>query len=264
MAPNGCASGAAIDAQNKRIFMESEALSQAATEGGFSFIGLLLDADIVVKFVLIVLFIASLWSWAVIVEKLFTVGSARKKAKQFEDAFWTGRADDLDARPGGGGSDPASRLFASISREWNDARRLPPGESPGLLVDRAERSLRAGVDREVSRVSSGLGVLATIGSSSPFIGLFGTVWGIMNAFINIAEKQDTSLTNVAGPIAEALFATGLGLIAAIPAVIFYNKFTGDLNGFADRLDTFSQDLLVRLSRRATEPAAATRGYDDGR
>ncbi len=229
-----------------------EGLGAAESEGGFSFIGLLLEADLVVKFVLIVLFIASLWSWAVIIEKLFTVGSARKKAKAFEDAFWTGRADELDNRPGAGNSDPASRLFASISREWNDARRLPAGQDPHILVDRAERSLRAGADREVGRVSKGLGVLATIGSSSPFIGLFGTVWGIMNAFINISEKQDTSLTNVAGPIAEALFATGLGLIAAIPAVIFYNKFTGDLNAFADRLDTFSQDLLVRLSRRATD------------
>ncbi|RIJ18018.1 protein TolQ [Henriciella mobilis] len=234
---------------------DGEALGAAATEGGFSFFGLLMEADIVVKFVLIALFVASLWSWAVIVEKLFTVGSARKKAKQFEDAFWTGRADDLDGRPGTGNSDPASRLFASISREWNDARRLGPSDDPSILVDRAERSLRAGVDREVGRVSKGLGVLATIGSSSPFIGLFGTVWGIMNAFINIAEKQDTSLTNVAGPIAEALFATGLGLIAAIPAVIFYNKFTGDLNQFADRLDTFSQDLLVRLSRRSTDGGA---------
>lgn len=232
-----------------------EGLEAAASEGGFSFIGLLLEADIVVKFVLIVLFVASLWSWAVILEKLFTVGSARKKARQFEDAFWTGRADDLDGRPGAGNSDPASRLFASISREWNEARRMGPQDDPSLLVDRAERSLRAGVDREVGRVSKGLGVLATIGSSSPFIGLFGTVWGIMNAFINIAEKQDTSLTNVAGPIAEALFATGLGLIAAIPAVIFYNKFTGDLNQFADRLDTFSQDLLVRLSRRSTDTGA---------
>ncbi|WP_084420634.1 protein TolQ [Henriciella litoralis] len=235
--------------------MESEALSPAATESGFSLLGLLLEADLVVKLVLIVLFIASLWSWSVIIEKLFSVSSARKKAKAFEDAFWAGRSDELDGRPGAGSSDAASRLFASISREWNESRRLPAGQSPTILVDRAERSLRAGVDREVGRVSKGLGVLATIGSSSPFIGLFGTVWGIMNAFINISEKQDTSLTNVAGPIAEALFATGLGLIAAIPAVIFYNKFTGDLNQFADRLDTFSQDLLVRLSRRATEPRA---------
>ena len=114
--------------------------------------------------------------------------------------------------------------------------------------------MRAAVDREIGRAGNGLGILATIGSASPFIGLFGTVWGIMNAFLNIAEQQDTSLGTVAGPIAEALFATGMGLVAAIPAVIFYNKFTGDLTKLGDQLDTFSQDVLVRLSRRASESA----------
>ena len=114
--------------------------------------------------------------------------------------------------------------------------------------------MRASVDREIGKASSGLGVLATVGSASPFIGLFGTVWGIMNAFLKIAEQQDTSLGTVAGPIAEALFATGLGLVAAIPAVIFYNKYTGDLTRFADQLDSFSQDVLVRLSRRASDRA----------
>jgi biopolymer transport protein TolQ len=112
--------------------------------------------------------------------------------------------------------------------------------------------MRAAVDREVGQAGKGLSVLATIGSASPFIGLFGTVWGIMNAFLNIAEQQDTSLGTVAGPIAEALFATGLGLVAAIPAVIFYNKFTSDLTQLADQLDAFSQDVLVRLSRRASD------------
>jgi biopolymer transport protein TolQ len=232
--------------------MESEALNPAVTEGGFSMLGLLLEADLVVKLVLIVLFIASLWSWSIIIEKTFSVARARRRAKAFEDAFWSGRADELDRRSGSSNSDAASRIFASISREWTEARRAPEATDHAMMIDRAERSLKAGVDREVSRVSGGLGVLATIGSSSPFIGLFGTVWGIMNAFINISEKQDTSLTNVAGPIAEALFATGLGLVAAIPAIIFYNKFTGDVNRLADQLDTFSQDLLVRLSRRASD------------
>jgi len=235
--------------------MESEAAAPIVSEGGFSLFGLLMDADIVVKLVLIILLIASLWSWAVIIEKSFTVSRARKRAKAFEDAFWSGRADDLDRRGAPSGSDAASRIYASITREWTDARRAPESEGHMMMIDRAERSLRAGVDREVGRVSNGLGVLATIGSASPFIGLFGTVWGIMNAFLNIAEKQDTSLTNVAGPIAEALFATGLGLVAAIPAVIFYNKFTGDINRLADQLDTFSQDLLVRLSRRASDLGA---------
>ena len=119
------------------------------------------------------------------------------------------------------------------------------------MVERAQRSMRAVVDREVGNQSHGLGILATIGSASVFIGLFGTVWGIMNAFLNIGAQQDTSLVTVAGPIAEALFATGLGLVAAIPAVIFYNKFSSDLNRYADSLDSFAQDVLVRLSRRAS-------------
>ena len=181
--------------------MESEAAAPIVSEGGFSLFGLLMDADIVVKLVLIILLIASLWSWAVIIEKSFTVSRARRRAKAFEDAFWSGRADDLDRRGAASGSDAASRIYASITREWTDARRAPESEGHMMMIDRAERSLRAGVDREVGRVSNGLGVLATIGSASPFIGLFGTVWGIMNAFLNIAGKQDTSLTHVGGPIA---------------------------------------------------------------
>ncbi|MEO1408026.1 MAG: protein TolQ [Pseudomonadota bacterium] len=220
--------------------------------GDFSFVDLLLDAHIVVQLVLIMLVIASLWSWAVIIEKWFTLGSLRKSAQKFEASFWSGQANDMMGRPGQGAGDPASRVFAAASREWNDARRTRNDAEIGILIGRAERAMRATVDREVGRASRGNGVLATVGSASPFIGLFGTVWGIMYAFINISANNDTSLANVAGPIAEALFATGLGLIAAIPAVIFYNKFTGDIDRFADQLDTFAQDILVRMSRRASE------------
>lgn len=231
--------------------MEEQALSEVVSEGGFSLFGLLADADMVVQLVLLVLLIASVWSWAVVAEKTFAIGGARKKAKSFEDAFWGGNTDDFDMRPGEAPTNAGARLFAAISREWRDARNVPPTEH-SALIERAERAMRATVDREVTRVGSGLGVLATIGSVSAFIGLFGTVWGIMNAFLNISEKQDPSLAVVAGPIAEALFATGMGLVAAIPAVIFYNKFSGDLNRYADALDAFSQDVLVRLSRRASE------------
>lgn len=235
--------------------MESEAIGTAAASSDFSIIALALAADPVVKFVLLMLFLSSVWSWMVIGEKLFSLGGARKKSKQFEEAFWSGRTEDLEMRPGQAASDPAGRVFAAAAREWADARRNSGSSAEAAaIVGRAERSMRAAVDRELSRAGSGLGVLATIGSASPFIGLFGTVWGIMNAFLNIAEKQDTSLGTVAGPIAEALFATGLGLVAAIPAVIFYNKFTGDLTRLGDQLDTFSQDILVRLSRRASESA----------
>ncbi|KCZ53421.1 hypothetical protein HY29_17110 [Hyphomonas beringensis] len=235
--------------------MESEAIGTAASHTDFSLISLIMAADPIVKLVLLFLLLASVWSWMVIGEKLFSLGSLRRKAKQFEEAFWSGRTEDFDMRPGAGGNDAASRVFASAAREWSDARRITATpEEANAIVGRAERSMRATVDRELGKAGNGLGILATIGSASPFIGLFGTVWGIMNAFLNIAEQQDTSLGTVAGPIAEALFATGMGLVAAIPAVIFYNKFTGDLTKLGDQLDAFSQDVLVRLSRRASDSA----------
>ncbi|KCZ51082.1 protein TolQ [Hyphomonas pacifica] len=235
--------------------MESEAIGTAASHTDFSLISLIMAADPIVKLVLLFLLLASVWSWMVIGEKLFSLGSLRRKAKQFEEAFWSGRTEDFDMRPGVGGNDAASRVFASAAREWSDAKRITATpEEAAAIVSRAERSMRASVDRELGKAGNGLGILATIGSASPFIGLFGTVWGIMNAFLNIAEKQDTSLGTVAGPIAEALFATGMGLVAAIPAVIFYNKFTGDLTKLGDQLDAFSQDVLVRLSRRASDSA----------
>ena len=233
--------------------MENESIGNVATSSGFSLITLLGEADIVVKLVLVALLLASIWSWIVIGEKLFSLGGLKKSALAFEEAFWNGRAGEFDLRPGQGGRDPASRVFVSAAREWQDAGKslATPAEASAIVM-RAERAMRAAVDRELGRASNGLSILATIGSASPFIGLFGTVWGIMNAFLNIAEAQDTSLGTVAGPIAEALFATGLGLIAAIPAVIFYNKFTADLTTLGDQLDSFSQDVLVRLSRRASD------------
>lgn len=236
--------------------MENEGLGSDIDTGGFSLMELLLEADPIVKIVLVILLIASIWSWSVIIEKHFSLGSLRKKAREFEDGFWSGR-DDFDPRPGQANNDAASRVFAAAHREWSDARRSHnSSEAVSSMIDRAERGMRAAVDREVAKASGGLGVLASVASASPFIGLFGTVWGIMNAFLTIDAKGDTSLGVVAGPIAEALFATGLGLVAAIPAVIFYNKYSGDLNKFADQLDTFSQDILVRLSRRASESGGA--------
>lgn len=222
------------------------------TGGDFSIVGLVLDAHIVVQIVLVVLIISSLLSLSVIIDKLGSLGKTRKTAAKFEDAFWSGRTDEIDGLPGGNANNAAARVFSAASREWNEAKRVSdPGQIPHL-VDRAERAMRASVDREISKASKGTGVLAIVSSSSPFIGLFGTVWGIMYAFINIAASQDTSLAIVAGPIAEALFATGLGLVAAIPASIFYNKFTGDIASLADQLDAFSQDVLVRMARRGAD------------
>ncbi|MEC7290850.1 MAG: protein TolQ, partial [Pseudomonadota bacterium] len=227
--------------------MESQALAEVTTEKAFSMVELLMTADPVVKAVLIALVIASIWSWAVVAEKLFAIGGARKKADEFEEAFWNGRADDYEMRPGQNPDNAGARLFASISREWRDAKAVTPAEH-GALVARAERSLRATVDREVGKISNGIGALATIGSASPFIGLFGTVWGIMNAFLNISAQEDTSLAVVGGPIAEALFATAIGLFAAIPAVIAYNRFSHGINRLEAAMTRFADGFYSTLSR----------------
>jgi biopolymer transport protein TolQ len=215
---------------------------------------LFLEADPVVKGVMLVLAVASIWSWAVAVDKWLQFGDLDAQARRFERAFWSGRSmDDLDDssdRP----RDALTRVFAVASREWREARRagIVAPEMAALVLDRCDRLMQAQISREMQRAGKSMGVLASVGASAPFIGLFGTVWGIMNAFTNIAAQQQTNLAVVAPGIAEALFATALGLVAAIPAVIFYNKFTGDLDRFGDRLDTFSDEVAARLSRRLSE------------
>lgn len=225
--------------------MNDSEMEFGAVESGISIIGLFLDADPVVKIVLIILLIASIWSWAVVVAKSLGLSKAKKEARKFEDQFWSGGSTSTDSNE----RNAIEQILASVSVEWAEIKKVKNASTAITLLDRAERSMRTTVDREIEAQSGGLGVLASVGSVSPFIGLFGTVWGIMNAFIEIGVQQDTSLATVAGPIAEALFATGLGLVAAIPAVIFYNKFSGDLGSYADQLDNFCQKILLRLSRR---------------
>jgi biopolymer transport protein TolQ len=215
---------------------------------------LFIEADPVVKVVMLILAVASIWSWGVAVDKWLQFGDLDAQARRFERAFWSGRSmDDLD-EGGDRPRDALTRVFAVASREWREARRagIVAPEMAALVLDRCDRLMQAQIAREMQRASKSLGVLATVGASAPFIGLFGTVWGIMNAFTNIAAQQQTNLAVVAPGIAEALFATALGLVAAIPAVIFYNKFTGDLDRFGDRLDTFSDEVAARLSRRLSE------------
>jgi len=216
---------------------------------------LFLEADPVVKGVMLILAVASIWSWAVAVDKWLQFGDLEAHARKFEREFWSGRSlDDLEDRSDRP-RDALSRVYAAAAREWREARRAGgPGEHAQFMLDRVDRLMQAQIAREMQRASRSLGVLATVGASAPFIGLFGTVWGIMNAFTNIAQQQQTNLAVVAPGIAEALFATALGLVAAIPAVIFYNKFTGDLDRFGDRLDTFSDEVAARLSRRLSERA----------
>jgi biopolymer transport protein TolQ len=216
-------------------------------------LSLFLEADPVVKGVMLILALASVWSWAIAVDKWLQFGDLEQHARKFEREFWSGRSlDELEDR-GDRPRDAMSRVYAAAAREWREARRAGlTNEHAQLMLDRVDRLMQAQIAREMGRASRSMGVLATVGASAPFIGLFGTVWGIMNAFTNIAAQQQTNLAVVAPGIAEALFATALGLVAAIPAVIFYNKFTGDLDRFGDRLDTFSDEVAARLSRRLSE------------
>jgi len=214
---------------------------------------LFLQADPVVKGVMLILAVASVWSWAIAVEKWLQFGDLEQNARRFEREFWSGRSLDEMEERGDKPRDALARVYAAASREWREARRTgTTGDNAQFMLDRVDRLMQAQVSRELGRASRNMGVLATVGASAPFIGLFGTVWGIMNAFTNIAAQQQTNLAVVAPGIAEALFATALGLVAAIPAVIFYNKFTGDLDRFGDRLDTFSDEVAARLSRRLSE------------
>ena len=214
---------------------------------------LFLQADPVVKAVMLILAVASVWSWAIAVDKWLQFGDLEAQARKFEREFWSGRStDDVDDRGSDRPRDALSRVYATAAREFREARRAGGGGDGPQLLERVDRLMQAQISRELTRASKNLGFLATVAASAPFIGLFGTVWGIMNAFTNIAQQQQTNLAVVAPGIAEALFATALGLVAAIPAVIFYNKFSGDLDRFGDRLETFSDEVAARMSRRLSE------------
>jgi len=205
--------------------------------GDFSFWSLFVRADWVVKLVMIILIIASIWSWAIAVDKGITMFLLKRRAKLFEETFWSGKTlDELSRAMGGDTRDPMARVFAAAMREYDESMTSPRNDAAILSTrERIDRVMNLVVNRELSKAERGLSVLATIGSASVFIGLFGTVWGIMNSFRAIAASQNTNLSVVAPGIAEALFATALGLIAAIPAVIFYNKYSSDIDKYAGRL-----------------------------
>jgi biopolymer transport protein TolQ len=220
-----------------------------------SIYGLFMQADIVVKAVMILLAGVSLWSWAVAIDKFFQFKDLNARGAEFEKLFWSGRQLEEVARAAQGRTkDPFGRVFLAGAQEWSESARagLADGTAVQLAQDRCDRVMRAAITRELSNAGRGLSILASIGSSAPFIGLFGTVWGIMNSFTAIAANQQTNLAVVAPGIAEALFATALGLAASIPAVLFYNKFAGDLDRFADRMEAFSDEAVARLSRRLGE------------
>ena len=217
---------------------------------------LFLSADWVVKAVMLVLLVASVWCWAIIFDKTLRFRRLQRRANQFEDEFWSGGSlEELYERVGYQPTDPMTAVFAAAMREWqrSSAKGLVYSESGRSgLRDRLERVMQVTVAREIERLERYMMFLASVGSTAPFVGLFGTVWGIMNSFQSIAVTKQTNLAVVAPGIAEALFATALGLIAAIPAVIAYNKLSNDLGRYAGRMETFAGEFIAILSRQIEE------------
>ncbi len=242
--------------------MEKQAIDSLALGGSANYDltiwGLFFDADIIVKMVLLVLVVASFWTWAIIFEKAIRMRRLRSHAVNFEEAFWSGGSledlfDRIDRQP----PDPMSSLFVSAMREWRRSSALGMVGSERAkisLQQRIERVMQITLGREMERLERHMIFLASVGSSAPFVGLFGTVWGIMNAFTSIAASENTSLSVVAPGIAEALFATALGLVAAIPAVIGFNKLSNDLGRYAGRLEAFAGEFGAILSRQLDEKA----------
>lgn len=228
--------------------MESEALA-AVSAVDFSMWGLFARATLTVKLVMFLLIGASFWTWSIVIQRTLVFRAARREAQAFDQAFWSGEPldelfDTLGPEPKG----QSERIFAAGIIEWQRSHKTNGALIAGAQ-SRIDRSMDIAVAKEAESLQTGLPVLATVGSTAPFIGLFGTVWGIMNAFIEIAQQQNTNLAVVAPGIAEALLATGLGLLAAIPAVIFYNKLSGDADRIIAGYEAFADEFSTILSRQ---------------
>lgn len=215
----------------------------------FSIWALFARATLTVKLVMIILIISSIWSWSIIINKWIAIRIAKRRSKIFDRAFWSGEPlDELFDQIGGRPRGASEIIFSAGMTEWRRSHR----EDGALIAgaqSRIERSMDVAISKEAGHLQNGLGVLASVGSVAPFIGLFGTVWGIMNAFIQIAAQQSTNLAVVAPGIAEALLATGLGLLAAIPAVIFYNKLSADSESVIATFEAFADEFATILSRQ---------------
>lgn len=249
--------------------IKSVALSGSAARD-MNFISLFLHADIIVQCIMAGLLLASIWSWTVIFEKAGLLKRLNRSAKVFEDAFWSGSPlEKLYERVVSRTTDSIIAVFVSGMREWQNATAkglLPVATYSDALLGRIDQLMRNTIHKEMEKVERRMTFLASLGSSAPFIGLFGTVWGIMRSFIGLAGAENTSLAAVAPGIAEALMATGMGLIAAIPAVLAYNKFSSDFGRYGDRLENFASDFMVVLNRnlhdglssqQLPQPGAAT-------
>ena len=221
--------------------MEADIASQTVGLGSntdFSLINLFLRADIVVKSVIIILIVCSIYSWAIIIEKFRLFKKINISSEEFEEKFWRSKSAETfyNSLPSNI-DDPMASLFK------DSMQSLLKTKSKANLVERMSGMLEAGIEKQISKIGKGFTFLATVGSTAPFVGLFGTVWGIMNSFQSIAISRNTSLAIVAPGIAEALFATALGLLAAIPAVVAYNKFNNDTQKYSQKLENFSKRFL---------------------
>ena len=219
----------------------------------FSLFSLFIRADLVVKSVIIILIIASIYSWTIIVGKLIRMKILKQLDKEFDEIFWSGNSfEDLYETLNYNQSDPKSKIFCSAIVEWRKSNKdINSLQSDGLnsLKERMGRTMQVTFNKESEIIEKNLTFLATAGSTAPFIGLFGTVWGIMNSFKSIAIAQNTNLSVVAPGIAEALFATALGLFVAIPAVVAYNKITSDLSKYFISLETFMDEFTTIFFRQ---------------
>jgi biopolymer transport protein TolQ len=226
----------------------------AAPSANLSLWGLFLEADIVVKLVMLILLLASVWVWAIIIEKVVSLRRVNREATEFEDSFWSGGSlDDLYEREGADPSNPIAAVFGAAMSEWKRSVRIAGLDIGATAVkERVDRAMNVTIMREMERLERYMIFLASVGSTAPFVGLFGTVWGIMHSFSAIAAMHNTDLAVVAPGIAEALFATAIGLVAAIPAVLAYNKLSNDLARFAARLEGFGAEFAAILSRQSEE------------
>jgi biopolymer transport protein TolQ len=231
-----------------------DAVNLGAPGSDLSIWSLFLEADIVVKLVILLLLAASVWVWAIVFEKFTSLRKARRAADAFEDRFWSGGSlDELYDQEGAKPTHPIAAVFGAAMSEWRRSLKVAGADmSRSGVRDRVERAMNVTVQREMDRMERWMVFLASVGATAPFVGLFGTVWGIMHSFSAIASMHNTNLSVVAPGIAEALFATAIGLVAAIPAVLAYNAISTDLSRFAGRLEGFGTEFGAILSRQSEE------------
>jgi biopolymer transport protein TolQ len=241
------------------VFMPEDAVTEvllgAPEVAELSLMALFMQAHIVVKAVIVGLLLASVWTWAIIVNKVVLYSRTRRAMDRFEKVFWSGQSlEELYRSLSGRTPSSMAAVFVAAMREWK--RSFEAGaRSPLGLQTRIDKVLDVTIDRETERLERSLLFLATVGSSAPFIGLFGTVWGIMTSFQAIAASSNTALAVVAPGIAEALLATALGLLAAIPAVVAYNKLSNDAGKISQRMEGFADEFSAILSRQVDERVA---------